>query len=277
MPYAHRVERNEKVDLGKIGTRAPKGIGKEEAPEILKKLGEEWNELEDLLFFSGLNGLLIVFQGMDTAGKDGAIRHILQETNGISMRVEGFKVPTELERSHDFLWRVHQKTPRKGEVVIFNRSHYEDVVVVRVHELAPADEIKKRYEHINRFEELLVDSGVLVVKFFLHISKAEQEERLREREEDPKAAWKLSAGDWKERAHWDAYQEAFELALSKCSSPVPWHVIPADQKWFRNVAVMEVLVETLKAREKEMRGRLEKIGVEAKAELAEFRKEPGGG
>jgi PPK2 family polyphosphate:nucleotide phosphotransferase len=272
MPYAHRVKPNEKVDLKKITTRAPKNLSKENGQKALTLLGQEWAELEDLVFFSGLNGLLIVFQGMDTAGKDGAIRHVLQETDGISVRVEGFKVPTEVELSHDFLWRVHAKTPRKGEVVIFNRSHYEDVVIVKVHGFAPEDVIAKRYDHINNFEQALLDSGILIVKFFLHISKDEQEQRLTERENDPKAAWKLSAGDWKERAHWDAYQKAFEIALSNCSSPVPWHIVPADQKWFRNVAVMEVLVDTLKAREKEMRARLEKIGEDAKAELAEFRK-----
>lgn len=273
MAYAHRVEKNKKIDLSRIDTRAPEGITKDDSHDLLKDLGRQWAELEDLLFFSNLNGLLIIFQGMDTAGKDGVIRHILEQTNGISMRVESFKVPTDLERSHDFLWRIHQKTPRRGEVVVFNRSHYEDVGVVKVHGLAPANVIEGRYDHINNFEQLLLDSDTLVLKFFLHISAEEQEERLHEREQDPKAAWKLSAGDWKERTFWQEYQEAYSAAISRCSEPVPWHIIPADQKWFRNLAVMEVLVDTLQKRKEEMDARLETIGEEAKAELAAYRAE----
>lgn len=271
MPYAWPVSDEARPRLFEIDPNDTQGLVKESGKELAKSLGERWDELEDLLFFSGQNSLLIIFQGMDTAGKDGAIRNLLQRSNGISVRVQGFKVPTEEERDHDFLWRIHHKTPRRGEVVIFNRSHYEDVGVVKVHQLASPETIEGRYAHINHFEQLLLDSGTIVVKFFLHISQEEQKERLLEREEDEKAFWKLSPGDWKERLHWDSYQEAYDTAIQRCSSPVPWHIIPANKKWFRDLAVMETMVNVLEPYREGWQNALKEIGAEAKEELRLYR------
>ncbi len=273
MAYAHLVKPGSKVRLSDYSTLPPEGIEKDEAKRLTKDLDEELDELEDLLYFAGTHGLLVVVQGMDTAGKDGAIRHILRSSNAVSARVAGFKVPTEEERSHDFLWRVHKQTPGRGGITIFNRSHYEDVLVVRVHGLATPEVIEGRYEQINQFESLLAtNANTIIVKLFLHITKEEQEERLREREQDTEAYWKLSVGDWKEREHWDDYQRAYELALGRCSTETArWHIVPSDKKWFRNLAVSEAVVQALRPYREEWMERLEKVGAEAKAELEAYR------
>lgn len=272
MPYDHRIEPGSRVDLSSIDPEPPSGLTKEEGLERLDKLGEELGELLELLFAAGKNGLLIVLQGRDTAGKDGSIRRILQYSNVQSARVAAFKVPTPLEMAHDFLWRCHAQAPAKGEVVLFNRSHYEDVLVVRVHDLAPKEVWSKRYKHINAFEQLLADSGTLIVKFMLHITKDEQEQRLLDREKEVEKAWKLAVRDWKERDHWDAYSGAYEDALAECSTKVaPWHVVPANAKWYRDLAIAEALIDVLKPYEKAWTEHLTGIGEKAKAELAAFR------
>jgi PPK2 family polyphosphate:nucleotide phosphotransferase len=249
------------------------GISEDEARTKTEEYAERISELQELMFAAGQTPLLIVLQGRDTSGKDGTIRHLLRFMNAAATRIAPFKVPTPIEIGHDFLWRIHQQTPMKGETVIFNRSHYEDVLVVRVHDIAPKEVWSKRYEHINNFEKLLTDSGTTILKFFLHISKEEQEQRLLEREQDPVKAWKLSVGDWKEREFWDDYTEAYEDAVEKCATEVaPWHVIPANRKWYRNYLITKTILETLEPLEDQWKAKLESLSVQMRVEVAEYRK-----
>jgi PPK2 family polyphosphate:nucleotide phosphotransferase len=214
----------------------------------------------------------VVLQGRDTAGKDGTLRGLSRFVDIQGVHTASFKVPTAEELAHDFLWRIHPHAPAKGQISFFNRSHYEDVLVVRVHNLAPEGVWRKRYDQINEFEELLAENGTIIVKFCLHIDKAEQEVRLLAREQEVAKAWKLSAGDWKEREFWDAYTDAYDDAMSKCSPDhAPWHVVPADRKWFRDLAVTETLVETLRPYRDGWMEKLARLGEEAKKELAAFR------
>lgn len=260
------------IDLNSLDPGFDAGLDKDLAKERTGSVGAELASLLDLLYYASENALLIVLQGRDTSGKDGTIRRILSFANAQSCRVAPFKVPTEKELSHDFLWRVHQQTPGKGETALFNRSHYEDVLVVRVHNLAPQEVWEKRYDAINAFERLLTESGTIVLKFCLAISKEEQEERLLDREKEIEKAWKLSAGDWKEREHWDAYTAAYNDAISRCSTEeAPWYVVPANKKWFRDLAVISTVVRELKKYEPAWMAKLERIGAEAKAELAAYR------
>jgi PPK2 family polyphosphate:nucleotide phosphotransferase len=277
MAYAHRVEGKGNLRLSEFDPDENGGMEKEEGLLKVQELGKELTELADLLYFASQQSLLIILQGLDTSGKDGTIRCILEHCNAQGARVESFKVPTEEERAHDFLWRVHSRTPRKGHLTIFNRSHYEDVLVVRVHELVPEKVWKPRYDHINRFEALLADSDTMILKFFLHITKEEQEQRLLDREKETEKSWKLSAGDWREREHWDVYRKAYEDALSECSTKAaPWYVIPANRKWFRNLAVMETIVETLRERQETWMESLEALGKERLEELEAYRAEASG-
>lgn len=247
MPEAIKVKPGERVNLSDVPTRAPKSVDRDKAEERFARLAPELGDLQEMLYGASTRSLLVVLQGLDTSGKDGTIRHVFGEVNPQGCDVASFKVPTPLELAHDFLWRIHQKTPAKGMMTVFNRSHYEDVLVVRVHELVPERVWSKRYDDINNFEKLLVDSGVIVLKFYLHISKEEQQKRLLEREQDVTKAWKLSAADWVERRSWEKYQAAYEDALTKCSTEVaPWLIVPADQKWYRNLVVSEAIVEALK-------------------------------
>jgi PPK2 family polyphosphate:nucleotide phosphotransferase len=247
MGYAHIVKPGSKVKLKDYDPDDCSGLDREEAEQKTAPLIEELVEIQELLFAANQLSVLVVLQGRDTSGKDGVIRHVTGPLNSQGCEVVSFKVPTEKELSHDFLWRVHANTPERGEIKIFNRSHYEDVLVVRVHNLVPEKVWKKRYDHINDFERLLHDSNTLILKFFLHISKKEQEERLLEREKETTKAWKLSVGDWKEREFWNDYAEAYEEALSRCSTDcAPWRIVPSDKKWFRNLAVTETLVEALR-------------------------------
>jgi PPK2 family polyphosphate:nucleotide phosphotransferase len=273
MPYAHRVEPGSKVRLTDYDTRDNGGLDKEAGQARFAELNAELDALQEELHAAGTHSVLMVLQGMDTSGKDGAIRNVMTNLNPQGVRVESFKVPTDEELAHDFLWRVHRVTPGKGIFGVFNRSHYEDVLVVRVHELAPERVWKARYDHINAFEALLADSGTIVLKFFLHISKDEQEKRLHDREQEVGKAWKLSAGDWRERELWDRYQEAYEDALSRCSTEVaPWYIVPADRKWFRNLAISEVLVDTLRGYRDDWRSALEELSKAKLAELEAYRK-----
>ncbi len=190
--------------------------------------------------------LLIVLQGLDTGGKDGTIRHVMTGMNPQGCKVTSFKVPTAEEAAHDFLWRIHKAVPEHGDIGIFNRSHYEDVLVVRVHKLVPKEVWSKRYDEINQFESILAHNGIRILKFFLHISKDEQKKRLLQRIDDPDRHWKLSEADFHERKFWNDYTAAYEHALRKCSTGhAPWFVIPANKKWFRNLAVSHIIAETL--------------------------------
>ena len=221
---------------------------KADAEAASRKNLDELAKLQDLLYADGTKALLVVLQAMDAGGKDGTIEHIFSGVNPQGCSVASFKAPSTLEKSHDFLWRIHAAAPAKGMIGIFNRSHYESVLVERIHDYAPKSVWKKRYGHINHFEQMLVDEGTTVVKFFLHISKKEQAERMQARLDDPKKNWKFSAGDLEERKYWDQYQEAFEDALARCSTEAaPWYAIPADKKWFRNWVISDILVRTLKA------------------------------
>jgi PPK2 family polyphosphate:nucleotide phosphotransferase len=204
------------------------------------------SELHYRLYAENRRSLLIILQGMDTSGKDGTIRHVMSGFDPQGCRVVAFKKPTDAEADHDFLWRIHEASPGRGEVAIFNRSHYEDVLVTRVHGTIDEAECRRRYAQINTFEQYLVDHGTVVLKFMLHISKEEQRERLLERLNDPRKHWKFAAQDIAERALWDKYQQVYASALGECSTPhAPWYVIPSDKKWFRNFAVAEIVAETL--------------------------------
>jgi PPK2 family polyphosphate:nucleotide phosphotransferase len=225
----------------------PGARDKDEALELVKKNTRSLAELQYLLYAESKRAVLIVIQAMDTGGKDGVIRHVMTGLNPLGCRVTSFKVPSSEELKHDFLWRIHRAVPAAGEFGIFNRSHYEDVLVVRVHKLVPEEIWSKRYKQINAFEKLLTQNNVTVVKFFLHISKEEQKRRIQERIEDPTKQWKLSPADFQERKYWADYMQAYEDVLTRCSTPwAPWYVVAADHKWSRNLAVSQILVETLK-------------------------------
>ena len=244
-----RVTPKQAANIAKVDTSSTPGApgDRHETEAASEELRLELVDLQNRLYAEAHRSLLVVFQAMDAGGKDGSIKKVFSGVNPQSCRVTSFKVPSDEEAAHDFLWRVHEVVPRAGEVGIFNRSHYEDVLIVRVHGLVPKSIWSKRYGAIKDFEAHLAESGTTVVKFFLHISKDEQAERLRKRLEEPDKNWKFRAADLEERKHWDAYQEAFEDALTKTSTTTaPWYVIPADHKWYRDWAVLSVLVETLR-------------------------------
>jgi PPK2 family polyphosphate:nucleotide phosphotransferase len=272
MPYALNVKPGSRVDLSDYPTDETADLNKDAARELLKPLKDEIRELQALLYAASQNSLLIVLQGMDTSGKDGTVSSVLESVNPLGCRVWPFKTPTPLELSHDFLWRIHEKVPERGMMTVFNRSQYEDVLIARVKELVPKKVWSRRYDQINEFEELLTESGTIILKFFLHISKGEQKERLMKREADPEKAWKLSAGDWVERQYWNQYQEAYEIALSKCSTKsAPWIVIPADHKWYRDLAVAQRIVDAMEPYRKSWLSSLEALGKSQMAEIEEIR------
>jgi PPK2 family polyphosphate:nucleotide phosphotransferase len=244
-----RVKPGSKISLSEIdaGFKDQHESQEHAMPEI-EAYSQKLRDLQYLMYAEGKRSLLICLQGRDAAGKDGTINHVLGAMNPQGCSITGFKVPSKEEAAHDFLWRYHQKTPAKGQVGIFNRSHYEDVLVVRVHNLVPKDVWSKRYEHINNFEKLLHDDGTHILKFYLHIDPEEQLERFKQRIVDPARHWKISDGDYAERPYWDAYTEAFEDALSRCSTEhAPWFVIPSNHKWFRNLAISRIVAETLES------------------------------
>jgi PPK2 family polyphosphate:nucleotide phosphotransferase len=247
LSHALRVTPGSKLDLARLDPRDTHGLAKDaDFDQTLTRNIARLDELQYLLYAEARRALLVVLQGMDASGKDGTIRHVMTGFNPQSCRVTPFKVPTPEELGHDFLWRVHAKVPGKGDVAIFNRSHYEDVLVVRVHELVPEHVWKARFEQINEFEQFLAATDVVIVKLFLHVSKDEQRERLRLRLEDPKRQWKVNPRDIVERKRWKDYMHAYEDAISACNSrEAPWYVVPADHKWFRNLAVSQILVDTL--------------------------------
>jgi PPK2 family polyphosphate:nucleotide phosphotransferase len=267
-------ERDTKIRLDDISTEPEKGVSREDAEARFGELSAELFELQDLLWGAKTHGVLIVLQGMDTAGKDGVIEHVAGSLNPRGINVVSFGVPTKEEIEHDFLWRVHRHAPRKGEFALFNRSHYEDVLVVRVNNLVPESLWKERFGHIRDFEELLVEHDTIVLKFFLHISKGEQERRLLDREKDPSTAWKLNVNDWRTREKWRDFQDAYEDVLRRCATPKsPWHIVPADSKWFRNLAVITTILNTLRPYKKIWQRKLDDMGARGAAELSEYRKQ----
>lgn len=247
-PTAFRVAPGKGVTLSAWPTRTTNGFdgGKEAALAVLPDLNARLGELQQMLYAQGRHKVLVVLQGMDTSGKDGTIKHVFRTINPLGVKVANFKRPNDVELAHDYLWRIHEHTPRNGRLVIFNRSHYEDVLVVRVHDLVPEPVWRRRYDHIRHFEQMLADEGTIVIKIFLHISKDEQKRRLQERLDNPAKHWKFEHGDISERAHWDDYTAAYEEAIAATSTEfAPWYVVPADRKWYRNLVVSRVLIDAL--------------------------------
>lgn len=244
----YRVPPEKKVDLNKFPTKYEGEITKKDGKARLKDCNKALFDLQELLYAEHKQKLLVVLQAIDTGGKDSTIRHVFGDVNPQGTKVTNFKVPTPNELAHDYLWRVHPHTPGSGEIAIFNRSHYEDVLVVRVHNLVPKSVWQKRYQHINEFERLLAEEGTTILKFFLNISKTEQAERFLARLDRPHKRWKFNPGDLKERDYWEDYKHAFEDMLTHTSTPwAPWYVIPSDRKWYRNLAVAEIVVQKLQS------------------------------
>ncbi|MGH9611456.1 MAG: polyphosphate kinase 2 family protein [Bryobacteraceae bacterium] len=238
------VKPGSKVRLADYDPGEKLGLTKKQAK--LDKSLERLREFQHLLYADKRHSLLVILQALDAGGKDGTIRHVMSGVNPQGCDVTAFKEPSAEELAHDFLWRVHKSTPKLGNIGIFNRSHYEDVLIVRVHHLVHKDVWSKRYEQINDFERMLSENRVTILKFFLHIGKAEQKKRFRERIQDPTKSWKLSMPDLEERQRWDDYVAAYEDALMKCSTHwAPWYVIPSNHKWVRNVAIAGIIVQTL--------------------------------
>ncbi len=248
MPHTHRVAPGASIDLSKAPTRAD-GFhdDKNAARHEFRELREELVEWQRRLYAHGQHKLLIVFQAMDAGGKDGTTKKIMRGVNPQGVRVESFKVPSTRERAHDFLWRIHRVVPPAGYITVFNRSHYEDILVPRVHKLVPEEVWQARYRMINDFEAILAGTGTHILKFFLHISPEEQRRRFHERVHNPLKQWKFSVQDIEKARDWNDYMAAYEGVLAECSTAAaPWHVIPADQKWYRNLAVIRVILDRLR-------------------------------
>jgi PPK2 family polyphosphate:nucleotide phosphotransferase len=245
----YRVSPGTKVDLAKHDpddiSEFPE-LNKTSSRDVLTELNARLGELQAQLAACADHKVLVVFQAMDTGGKDGAIRSVFHGVNPQGVKVTSFKAPNETERAHDYLWRIHHNAPLDGQISIFNRSHYEDVLIVRVHSLVPKSQWRKRYDHIVAFEQQLADEGTTVLKFFLHISKDEQRKRLQARLDNPEKHWKFNTADLDERKHWDDYQEAYAEAIERTSTKVaPWWVVPSNPKWYRNLVVSKVIVDAL--------------------------------
>ncbi len=243
-----KVKPNQKINLAEIDPADTGKVEKDKANEILTQNIQRMAELQNVLYAEGKHALLIILQAMDAGGKDGTIRKTMSGINPQGIQVTSFKKPTEEELSHDFLWRVHKVVPPRGMIGIFNRSHYEDVLIVRVRKLVPKNVWQTRYDHINHFEQLLTNNGVTILKFYLHISKEEQKERLLARLNEPDKRWKFNPTDLDSRAHWDDYMQAFADIFEKCSTEAaPWYIVPANKKWYRNVVISETIVQTLES------------------------------
>lgn len=247
MASDHRLKPGKKVKMKELPTTSDEFHDDRAAAETeFYKLRDELIDLQFLLYAEGRRKLLIIFQAMDAGGKDGAIRHVFKGVNPQGVQVTSFKAPSADELAHDYLWRIHKAVPAAGMIGIFNRSHYEDVLVVRVEELIPEKEWRQRFDQINEFEKYLTETGTTILKFFLHISLDEQKKRFQERLEDPKKQWKFAAEDLKKRTDWTGYMEAYDDVLEQCTTDwAPWHVIPSDQKWYRNLAIVRTIVETM--------------------------------
>jgi PPK2 family polyphosphate:nucleotide phosphotransferase len=246
----YRIDPDQKVDLSAWDPEETKAWdGDKETAEIqVEKLNLKLEVLQEMLYAQGRHKVLVVLQGMDTSGKDGVIRKVFEGVNPAGVRVAAFKVPSSLELAHDYLWRIHQQAPASGEMVIFNRSHYEDVLVVRVHNFVPPERWKRRFDQINAFERLLAEEGTTILKFYLHIDLEEQRQRLLERLDTPEKRWKFNPGDLKERALWTEYQKAYDDVLERTSTPwAPWILVPANRKWYRDLVISSALVDTLES------------------------------
>jgi PPK2 family polyphosphate:nucleotide phosphotransferase len=236
------------IDLNQIETRDHDSfpISQDEAKEQFAELLKEIDKLQCQFYAQSKNRLLVILQAMDTGGKDGVIRNVFSPMDPQGLRVASFKRPSEVELAHDYLWRIHQQVPANGETVIFNRSHYEDIVAVRVREIYPEERWRKRFEHINQFEKMLADEGTTIIKIFLHISKDEQKERLQARLDDPTKHWKFNPGDLEDRALWSKFMTTYSDVITQTNTAQnPWHIVPANRKWLRNVIVASILVEKL--------------------------------
>ena len=272
MNHLRIIDAPKKIELDAIDPADTGKLSKADVERELPKLEARLAELQELLYAAARHSVLIVLQGMDTAGKDGTVKHVMSHINPMGGHAWSFKVPTPEEAAHDFLWRIHQRTPARGQFAIFNRSHYEDVLVVRVHNLVPKDVWKARYEQINQFEAQLAADNTIICKFFLHISADEQRQRLLAREDDALKSWKLSVSDWQERAFWDDYQKAYGQAVGKCASEeAPWYLVPANQKWYRDYVVAAALVQRLSAYEHEWKQALEERGKTELEALRQYR------
>jgi len=273
MNYVWKVDAGSKVKLKDFDPGYTDNQSDRASADLeLQKLSDEMSKLQELLTAAQQYSLLVVLQGMDTSGKDGTIRHVLSHVNPQGCDVHAFKEPTQEELAHDFLWRIHTVTPAKGEMGIFNRSHYEDVLVARVHNLVPETVWSRRYEEINNFEQLLFNNEMIILKFFLYISYDEQEQRLLAREQDKDKSWKLSAEDWEDRKYWQDYERAYEDALSKCSTDkAPWYIVPANHKWYRNLAIAHTIVHTMRRYKDEWKTGLEARGQRELEKLKQLR------
>lgn len=261
-----------KVRLDNISAEPPTGMTRKKAEKRFAALGQELFNLQDAMWGAKVNSVLVVLQGRDSAGKDGTIKHVAGHLNPRGVSVISFGVPNVEEREHDFLWRVHHHAPRRGEFALFNRSHYEDVLVVRVHDLVPKNVWKEHFGHITDFEELLAEHGTIVLKYFLHITKDEQEQRLLEREKASETAWKLNPNDWKERDYWAEYTAAYEDAISKTAAAhAPWTIVPANSKWYRNLVVAESIVAALRNHCRNWEKTLDDMGKSGRAGLDAYR------
>jgi len=244
----YSITERKSIKLDSFPTKYDGKLEKEDGVKLFNELILKLEKLQALLYADGSKALLVVLQAMDAAGKDSTIRNVFGPINPQGCKVASFKTPNSVELLHDFLWRIHQNVPRKGHIGVFNRSYYEAVLIEKVKNLAPKETIKQRYTHINNFESLLNDSGTRIVKFFLHISKDYQKERLQERLDTPEKLWKFSPSDIPERMLWEDYQKAYAAAIENCSSHIaPWYIVPAEKKWFRNLLIAKVLVETLES------------------------------
>ncbi len=278
MGYATRVEGEGSFRLAGIDPSEDEGLDESDAEQRLEELTAELRELQELMFAAETNGILVILQGMDASGKDVTIGNVFAAADPASCRVAAFKEPTPEEEAHHFLWRADQLTPGHGELVIFDRSYYEQVILPQVHEELPKKEIRRRFANINEFERLLHEHGIIVVKVFLHVSEEEQGRRLEEREANLETAWKISPRDWQERRFWDAYMAAYEATIDACASPhAPWYVTPADHQWFHNLAVAEALVEHLRPYRKDWIEARNRRGKEQRAEAERARKSAEGG
>jgi len=269
----HRVRPGTRVRLGRID---PADTGKHADEAAARaKLGQDiarLAKLQDVLYAERRHAVLVVLQGMDTSGKDGTVKHVMSGVNPSGCEVVPFKVPTEEEAAHDFLWRAHRAAPRRGHITIFNRSHYEDVLVVRVKKMVPRPVWKERFDLIDAFERTLAQGNCIVLKYFLHITEDEQERRLLAREKDPNDAWKLNLEDWKERDLWDEFTAAYEDAIGKCAARhAPWIVVPANAKWYRNLVIAESLAAAMRPYRKRWRLTLDEEGKIVRRDLKEWR------
>ena len=274
----HRFDSPGKVSLADISEEPPAKVSKDEAKDRFQSLNEELFELQDLMWGARTHCVLMILQGRDAAGKDGSVKHVVGALNPRGVTVTSFGVPTPLERGHDFLWRVHLRAPGAGEIGIFNRSHYEDVLVVRVKGLAPKAVWEERYGLINSFERTLASANCIVLKYFLHITREEQEKRLLAREEDLADAWKLNVEDWRDRERWKDYTEAYQDAIGRCASKdAPWIVVPANARWYRNLVIAESLGDALRPYRKAWRKTLDAEGRLLRRDVRQWREAHLGG